>query len=409
MTRRIYDIFNNIYLNKFRFYIVLFMMTIGVFSLTSVRIISRLAKQLIYREIQTFGINRIWIYRDFNTDANNAFTNSIIDEKQLNLKHAKQLMKYCPNITQIAPSIYVAMDIRYQDKLMQGVRTIATIPEWISIKNEEIAFGRFLSPLDELCSNYVCVLSFETYASLFGNSIALPKQILIDGEYFTIVGVLKKKERPLLNMIGAVPMREELIVIPLSVMQSSRWKNTVDIQYLDLQVSSETYINLTIDQIKDYLDLCFGENKIFEIKTLSGEIEKADRIMKILTFSLTMIAAVVLLLAGLGIMNIMLTAVNERYFEIGIRRAVGARKADILFQFLAESFAVGIIGGFLGIAGSLVVYYLALIFLGKTQISLIEPVITAVIVSMSVGLLAGVYPAKEAADLNPIDALRNAN
>ena len=384
------------------------MMTIGVFSLTSVRIISRLAKQLIYREIQTFGINRIWIYRDFNTEPNNAITNSIIDEKQLNLTHAKQLMKYCPNITQIAPSIYDAMEIRCQDKLLQGVRAIATVPEWIAIKNEEIAFGRFLSPLDELCSNYVCVLSFETYASLFRDSNVLHRQILIDGEYFTIVGVLKKKERPLLNMIGAVPMREELILIPLSVMQSSRWKNTVDIQYLDLQVSSETYINLTIDQIKNYLDLCFGENEIFEIKTLSGEIEKADRIMKILTLSMTMIAAVVLLLAGLGIMNIMLTAVNERYFEIGIRRAVGARKADILFQFLAESFAVGIIGGFLGIAGSLVVYYLALTFLGKTQISLIEPVITAVIVSMSVGLLAGIYPAREAADLNPIDALRNA-
>ena len=384
------------------------MMTIGVFSLTSVRIISRLAKQLIYREIQTFGINRIWIYRDFNTEPNNAITNSIIDEKQLNLTHAKQLMKYCPNITQIAPSIYDAMEIRCQDKLLQGVRAIATVPEWIAIKNEEIAFGRFLSPLDELCSNYVCVLSFETYASLFRDSNVLHRQILIDGEYFTIVGVLKKKERPLLNMIGAVPMREELILIPLSVMQSSRWKNTVDIQYLDLQVSSETYINLTIDQIKNYLDLCFGENEIFVIKTLSGEIEKADRIMKILTLSMTMIAAVVLLLAGLGIMNIMLTAVNERYFEIGIRRAVGARKADILFQFLAESFAVGIIGGFLGIAGSLVVYYLALTFLGKTQISLIEPVITAVIVSMSVGLLAGIYPAREAADLNPIDALRNA-
>ncbi|MBN2010921.1 ABC transporter permease [candidate division KSB1 bacterium] len=389
--------------DKFRFLIMWLSMAIGVFSLTSVQLISKLTHRLIYQEIESIGINRIWLYRDFDENTIDPWN----ADEQLNLNHVKQIVTCCPMVINSAPSIISEYELRYGNNCWDRVRVIATVSEWTAIKNEKMNKGKFLSEIDNRRHNYVCVLSYEACESLFKEREPIHQKILLNGEYFTVIGVLEKKERPLLNMIGAAPVREELIIIPLSVMQSHCWKKTHNIQYLDLQVSNMSEMNSAIKKINHYLSLCFGTSVKFKIKTLRTEIKRADNIMHTLTISLTVIAGIVLLLAGLGIMNTMLAAVKERYFEIGIRRAVGARKNDILKQFLSEAALIGIIGGLTGIISAIGLYSLILRWIGNAHVSVIFPIISGLLISVITGLLAGIYPAIRASSLNPIEALRN--
>jgi len=395
----------NFTMSKMRWFLMLLSMAIGVFSLTVVLVVSEVGKKTIFDEIQSVGINRVWIYRDLNDLFDDPNPDPWTSNKMISNDITKDIAEYCKDVRRLAPSIRRGVEVTYHGKSFEGILLIGAGSDWGLIHNEQLASGRFIAPVDEARRNRVCVLSGEAQKLIFGENSALGTSLQIGGEYFTIVGILKKKERPISKNISTVPLREESIIVPISVLQSSNWFNTQNVEYLDFQITSFNKMTQAAEDIKSYLCLKFENGPHFQVKMLYFEIQKAKRIMRILSVVLGIISGVALLIAGIGIMNMMLASVIERFFEIGIRRAVGATRKDILFQFMIEAIMIGVLGGMAGILGALSLSLLARIWMTGSEFSLLPAIAIALSVSVLTGLLAGIYPAQKAAKLNPSEAL----
>jgi putative ABC transport system permease protein len=376
-----------------------------VFSLTIVLAVSAIGKNMIFEEIQSFGINRVWVFRDLNELYNEPNPDLWTSNRMLTNGDVENLAEFCRDIRLLAPSFRHVTEVVCNGKTFSGILLIGAGSNWGIIHGEQLESGRFIAPLDEKRRNLVCVLSSKAAKSIFGDFHALGKRLQINNEYLTIVGILKNNERPLLESIRAVPARQETIIIPYTVMQGQNWYNTRNVEFLDFRVTSFDKITRAAEDIKNYFHLKYGNRHQFEVKMLYDEIKRAKRIMRILSVMLGILAGIAMLIAGFGIANIMLASVTERFHEIGIRRAVGATRKDILFQFIAEATVVGFLGGMTGILAVLGIAFFGTLWFDLSKYSLWPAVLISSSLSVLTGMLAGVYPATRAADLNPVAAL----
>lgn len=397
--------YSNFLMSKMRCFLMLLSMAIGVFSLTVVLVVSEIGKGIIFEEIQGFGINRVWAYRDLTDLIDDPNPDPWTSNKMISNAISNDIAEYCKGVRLAAPSIRRGVEVTHHGKVFEGILLVGAGSDWGLIHNERLACGRFVTPVDEARRNRICVLSGEAQKLIFGENSSLGTCLQIGGEYFTIVGILEKKERPISKSISTIPLREESIIVPITVLQSPSWLNTLNVEYLDFQVTSFNRVTQAAANVKDYLSIKYGNDPRFQVKMLYFEIQKARKIMRILSIVLGIISGIALLIAGIGIMNMMLASVFERVFEIGIRRAVGASRHDILLQFITEAVMVGMFGGLAGILGALFVALVARVLLNLNDVSLIPAIATALSVSFLTGLLAGVYPARKAAHLNPSEAL----
>jgi len=282
---------------------------------------------------------------------------------------------------------------------LQGVE-----PDFLKARNWKIDAGYFFDMDDLTARSTVAVLGRTTAANLFTEpERALTQLIRIGNIYFTVIGLLETR--------GAdIDGRDidDIILIPLDTAMT-RINNTQFINNIILSVISSDYIEAAQREIELLLresrQIPDGINSDFAITNQTNTINTASETSRILTGLLTAIAAISLLVGGIGIMNIMLVTVTERTREIGIRIAVGARKIDVLFQFLTESVILSLMGGIMGIA----IAFLACHILKDIGIpTLINPFIVAVsaLFAIIVGVIFGFYPALKASRLYPIDALR---
>jgi len=200
-------------------------------------------------------------------------------------------------------------------------------------------------------------------------------------------------------------MHEELVFIPLSLMQSAAFFNTHNIFYVDFQINSIEESEIVEKRINDFLQIRFGDTEDFVIKMLYSEIQTSKRIMRTLKLVLSFIAFITLAMAGVTITNTMLAAVMERFYEIGLRRAIGARRKDVMWQFLTEAACIGFVGGLAGTLFSVVIYSISLMWLRYTDIAFFTYIAVSLLISGFTGFLAGIYPAHQASRLNPIEAL----
>jgi len=391
--------------SKARWFLMLLSMAIGVFSLTTVLVVSEIGRKAIFDEIQSFGVNRIWAFRDLNDLLDDPNADPWTSNKMISNEVIEEITQYCKDVRLIAPGFWLGAKVAYFGKVFEGVLLVGAGTDWAMIHNEQLANGRFIAPIDEARRSRICVLSGKARKLIFGEIEALGMNLQIADEYFTVVGILKNNERPLLKSINAAPLREEAIIIPFSVLQSSNWHNTRNVEYLDFQITGFNKLTQVAEDLKNYLCLKYGNEFRFQVKMLYFEIQKAKRIMRILTIVLGIISGVALLIAGIGIMNMMLASIIERFFEIGIRRAIGATRKDILFQFMVEAIMVGAFGGIIGILAAISVLMFCRVWLNIGEISLLPAMMVALSVSVLTGLLAGIYPARKAAKLNPSEAL----
>ncbi len=261
--------------------------------------------------------------------------------------------------------------------------------------------GRFFDTEDSQGRNKVGVITDKLAVKLFGTPESAVGQVIkLSGLPFTVVGVFKER----VETFGQTEVGDNTMAIPYSVSRLFLPSNAV--RQIYFTVASADEVTTATAQIKRVLQSRHRPESVFNVENLTQLVNLADKTANILTTVLLLIAAVVLLVSGIGIMNIMLATVSARTREIGIRKAVGATKREIRFQFLSEAVLISLIGGVLGIVIGLAIPFSVRFFTAyRIPISGLSAII-AIAVSSLVGILFGTLPAIRAAQLDPVESLR---
>jgi putative ABC transport system permease protein len=277
---------------------------------------------------------------------------------------------------------------------------MGTTAGYEKIRNTEIFKGRFINKDDLNNRRRVCILDEDTVKELFGEEDAIGKKVKIGFFTYSVIGVVKTKTSSFTEII----QEKQPTILPISVVQKFTQDKYVPLIFA--QAKSYESIDNAVSQIKDVLQRKGITQESIKIQTLKDVIEAIQKIVRILSLIIGGVASVSLLVGGVGIMNIMFVSVIERTREIGIRKAIGARKKDLLLQFLIEAVSISTMGGIIGIILGIIIANISASFAKWPPIVKPKSVILAFIFSFSVGIFFGVYPAYKAANLNPVEALR---
>lgn len=277
-------------------------------------------------------------------------------------------------------------------------------PDYLQIRSWGLESGEFFTERDVMARSKVCVLGAEVSENLFPDDDPVGQQIRIKNVPFKIIGVLKKKGQ---TAVGT--SNDDIILAPsrtvLDRLSGGRFISSIQVSAVSTEKIDDAIAELkSIMRESHKLDL--GEEDDFTIRDQDDLSETATETSRILTLLLASVAGVSLVVGGIGIMNIMLVSVTERTREIGIRLSVGARASDILIQFLTEAIVLSLSGGIIGVILSFVISYLLNNYTDQTTYIKPQIIMIAFGFAGAIGIFFGFYPAKKAANLNPIDALR---
>lgn len=388
--------------NKFRVFIMMLGMAVGVASLTLMMCVSKGAYERVMDTVNRQGPDLLQIRP--GTDVQTGLPSGSREVVSLIEEDVRAILQHVGNIRAAAPvKDRKEIEVIYEDKFTL-TRIFGVIPVWAQIRNFGPSQGEFISEEDVSFAARVCLIGQTVKKNLFGDQDPIGQTIRINNVPFTIKGDLQWK-----GISSAGRDRDNRIVIPITT-YTRRLFRDMHLTQIVITVEDTKKINKTIEDVKtalrDQHKITPGEPDDFAMRTPQDLIDLAYGTSRSLMNLLIGIAAVSLLVAGIVIMNIMLASVAARKSEIGIRRAIGARKKDVLKQFMIEGLFISLIGGlmgiFLGMGGSVILSSL------DVTASKITPMAIAVVI-LSCGLIAvvfGIFPAKKAANQNPIDTLR---
>lgn len=317
------------------------------------------------------------------------------------------IVRLASSVSAIAPQYSISAQAVYGNKNTQTT-ALGVTPEYLTVRNYQVARGRFIDSLDLINQAKVAVLGATVAEDLFGGALVDPlgKTIKINRQNYQIVGLLASKG------LGGFQNLDDQMFIPLSTAQIKfGGAGNTSLQAINVQVVSADKMEWAKAELTAILrarhGLAAGQPDDFTVFDQTQIVETIGEVTQTFTVLLGSIAAISLVVGGIGIMNIMLVSVTERTREIGIRKAVGAKRRDILAQFLAEAVVLSIVGGVIGILAGYGAAQVVAPLLGGTR-ALVTPgsVVMGLSVSIGMGLFFGTYPASRAASLHPIEALR---
>ena len=393
--------------NKMRSGLTMLGIIIGVMSVVAMLSIGQGAQAAITNQITSIGTNLLYI-RPGSTDQGGVRT-AQGSAATLTLEDAEAL-EGLPNIVGIVPQVETFGQVAYLGN-NSNARVLGVTPAYVDTLNASVAQGEFVSDSNVTARSAVVVLGAQVATDLFDTGDPVGQSVRINGQTFRVIGVMTAKG-------GTGFMNQDTqVYVPITTAMSrlnrgGQFRGGNSVSVINVKITDSSLQDIVVQDIGDVLRqrhrVQFQDD--FQIQSQQDILNTANQVTGILTLFLGGVAAISLVVGGIGIMNIMLVSVTERTREIGLRKAVGARKRDIMAQFLVEATFLSIAGGIIGILfGALIANFISGIPMGGSTINAVvgvDSVLLAVIFSAGVGLFFGIYPANRAASLHPIDALR---
>jgi len=374
--------------NKLRSFLTMLGVIIGVGAVVALVSIGTGAQREVTSQVQALGSNLIMVLPDGPRG------------RDLRIEDADDLVGRVEGVAAAIPSLTGSAAVRWMQRA-EDFGVVGTTEDMPAVQSHPVARGRFLSDDDVILRRHVAVLGSQAAERLFGPRDPLGAEVHIAGRSFTVIGVMASKGQG--GIIASNP--DEQVFIPVTTAQRLFGTTRVGIIYVSVADGADP--TLTTNHIRRIFEVRFGDPEAVEVFSQQQILTAVGNVTGILTILLGSIAGISLLVGGIGIMNIMLVSVTERTREIGLRKAVGAKRRDVLAQFLVESVIIsvtgGVIGILLGVLGSGAISRLGRI---PSVVSL-SWVLVAFGFAAAVGVFFGIYPAVKAARLDPIEALRH--
>ncbi|NNM95375.1 MAG: FtsX-like permease family protein [Bacteroidia bacterium] len=395
--------FRSLNKNKLRSFLTMLGIIIGVASVIAMLAIGQGSKKSIESSISSLGVNTIIVMPGALTSGGvrlaTGSANSLKNDDETAIAQRCDLLEY------ISPVVFKSV------QAVSGNQNWSTVifgvnDDYFKIRALTVSTGVKFSDQDEHVAAKVCVIGYTIDSNLFGSGVnPIGMSIRINSIPFRIIGMYDRKGQ---NAFGQD--QDDAIIAPFSTIQKRMMSGSDYLNSIYCSAKSEALIDDAVDEITTVLrqrhKLAPSDDNDFTVRTLEDIANIFGTVTRVMTLLLASVAGISLIVGGIGIMNIMLVSVTERTREIGIRLAIGAKGKDILLQFMIESVLISFIGGFLGVCLGVFASYMVGKFGGWPVTVTPFSIILSFAFSAIVGIFFGWYPARKAASLNPIDALR---
>jgi putative ABC transport system permease protein len=382
--------------NKVRFALTALGMVIGTASLILVTTIGLTGKQYLLNEIQSIGSN--WIYAEYESGGGR-ITDTFNDG--LTIEDMEAVRHQVPGIVAASPVLPLNERVAVGGGKERDLQIMGVYPDYEQIRNLVILSGRFFDQQDSQAHNKVGVIGPKLAIQLYGSEeAALGKTLKLSGLPFTIIGIFRER----VDTFEQSEVTENTMLIPYTVIRY--FQDTPKVKQIFFSAADTSLVIPITAQVLRVIQSRHRPESVYSVRNLTQLVAMADKIATAMTMVLLGVSLIVLLVSGIGIMNIMLATVSARIREIGIRKAIGATNREIRFQFLSEAILISLIGGILGIIIGLAIPFSVRFFTAyRIPISGLSAII-AILVSSLVGILFGTLPAIRASQLDPVESLR---
>jgi putative ABC transport system permease protein len=415
-VRNIWLGIENLLLHKLRSFLTMLGVVFGVGSVVAMLAVGEGASKEALSQIQKLGSNNIII-------------NSIksIEEEATSTQHShmsiygltfldyERISADLPNIQKVSPAKLIRKESRVGSNTLE-LRIVGTTNEWFELVPREVLAGRVFDKKDVDNFSAVVVLTEFGARRLLANKNTIGQPIKIGGDSFEVIGIVKNEQ----GLAGNIQIPDQQIdaYIPLSTVKKyfgniffKRTSGTMTFELVELhqiivQVNSIDNVESSAAGIERMLQ-SFHKKKDYQVSVPLALLKQAEATKRTFNIVLGSIASISLLVGGIGIMNIMLASVTERTREIGIRRAIGAKRRHIIIQFLIETVVLSTIGGMVGLAVGIIIPSVITYFAEMPTVITIESILLPLFISVGIGIIFGLYPAANAAKVDPIVALRH--
>ncbi len=390
-----------IWAKKTRSFLTMLGVIIGVFTVIELLAVGQGVKTALSKEIERMGSN-ILVVVPGKLEPGQYNPSATLGVSTLTVGDGVELKKKISAISHVAPLMLISSPVESEGKTLTSPMVLGTSADFFGATETTLDSGQFFIAEDDLAARRVAVLGYPVARELFGDESAVGKQVNIRGEAFEIVGVLEEPEETISAFGG--PNFDTAVYLPFKTGEAVT--GTSQVFRILLRVRSAEEIPAVKEGILPLLKASHDGSEDFTVFTQEDLVGLLGSVLDLMTALLGTLGAISLLVGGIGIMNMMLVSVTERTREIGIRKAIGASSADILFQFLIESVVLSVLGGVIGIGLSL---GSAWIVASQAPFELVitsDAIVLGLGFCLGVGVLFGVAPAIRAARQDPLRALR---
>ncbi len=406
----------NLLLHKLRSFLTMLGVVFGVGSVVAMLSVGEGASKEALEQIRKLGSNNIIISSMKSAEEEQMSTqHSHMSIYGLTYEDHRRIAESFAHIRQTAPAKLMRKESRLREREME-LRVVGATPQWFALVPRPVLAGRVLLYTDEESRSPVAVLTEFGARKLLATESTVGQTLRIGGDEFEIVGIIRSESGQAGNI--QIPDQEVDVYIPLEVARryfgdivtrttaGSREREKVELHQILVQVDDPKHAEAVAAGIERMLAM-FHRKRDYAVSVPLALLKQAEATKRTFNIVLGSIAGISLLVGGIGIMNIMLASVTERTREIGIRRAIGAKRIQIISQFLIETVVLSTTGGLIGLGVGVLIPFLIRYFSGMPTVVTMNGILLPLFVSMAIGIVFGLYPAMHAAKVDPIVALRH--